>query len=325
MTLPALAADHPPIELARVAFTQLTGEHAERIAPLSRGWGHLSWTIRSASGRYLIKTGIRRPHQSDLYRQVAAQQLAAAGGVITPLVVAVGDGVGPLQRPCYVQTWIDGTDGATALNRLDTEGTTRFGRALGHVAAALHRIPGPRFAEDCAGTVTYPSWQAACTARIQRLVTATEKTEALPAPILYAVADRLTTLVDSLDGNITPRLTHRDAYLPNTLLLNDDPDVAALLDWEAAAFYDPVWDFVKLGMWVFDKHPQLRDPFLAGYTSRAALPDGFEERLTVYQGIEYLAAFPYFGAAWPDEAMLDGFRQLLVGWMDRHHLTGARP
>lgn len=325
MTPPALAADHPPIELARVAFTQLTGEAVERIAPLSRGWGHLSWTVRTASGRYLIKTGIRRPAQSDLYRQVAAQQIAAAGGVTTPLVVAIGDGGGPLQRPCYVQTWIEGTDGATALGRLDSDGSAWFGRALGQAVAALHRVPGPRFAEDCAGSVTYPTWQAACITRLTRLVAATEKAEALPAPILYGVSDRLTALIDGLNSTITPRLTHRDVYLPNTLLPERGPASAALLDWEAAAFYDPVWDFVKLGMWVFDQHPQLRGPFLDGYTCHAALPDGFQERLTVYQGIEYLAAFPYFGAAWPDEAMLGGFRRLLAGWMDIHGLPGQRP
>jgi aminoglycoside phosphotransferase (APT) family kinase protein len=325
MNLPALAADHLPIELARVAFTQLTGENVERIAPLSRGWGHLSWTVRTASGRYLIKTGIRRPHQADLYRQVTAQQIAAAGGVATPLVVAVGDGGGPLQRPCYVQTWIEGTDGATALARLDEKETALFGHRLGQSLAFLHRIPGPRFAEDCAGTVTYPSWQAACTARLERLVAATEKTGALPAPILYAAADRLTVLIAGLTGAITPRLTHRDIYLPNTLLLDGDADAVALLDWEAAAFYDPVWDFVKLGMWVFDEHPHLRAPVLQGYTAHAPLPDGFDDRLTVYQGIEYLAAFPYFGAAWPDATMLDGFRKRLAAWMDRHGLAGDRP
>lgn len=157
------------------------------------------------------------------------------------------------------------------------------------------------------------------------MVTATEKAQALPAAVLYTVADRLTALIDRLTGGITPRLSHRDLYLPNTLLLDGDPAPAALLDWESAAFYDPVWDFVKLGMWVFDRHPQLRSPFLNGYTDTTELPDGFDERLTVYQGIEYLAAFPYFGAAWPDEAMLDGFRTLLAGWMDRHNLPGQRP
>jgi hypothetical protein len=98
---------------------------------------------------------------------------------------------------------------------------------------------------------------------------------------------------------------------------------AALLDWESAAFYDPVWDWVKLGMWVFGRHPELRAPFHQGYTAVTDLPDGFADRLTVYQGIEYLAAFPYFGAAgrWPDAEMLNSFRGLLIEWMTRHNLT----
>ncbi|MGH3980400.1 MAG: phosphotransferase, partial [Pseudonocardiaceae bacterium] len=99
----------------------------------------------------------------------------------------------------------------------------------------------------------------------------------------------------------------------------------ALVDFESAAFYDPVWDFVKLHMWVFDIHPHLRRPFLAGYTAETPLPADFAERLVVYQGIEYLAGFPYFGRTWPDAAMLESFRRLLGCWMDSAGLRGARP
>ncbi|AUY50418.1 aminoglycoside phosphotransferase family protein [Streptomyces sp. CB01881] len=325
MTPPPLAADHhPPTELARVAFTELTGERVERIAPISQGWGHLSWAVRTNSGRYLIKSGIRRPHQADLYRQVTAQQIAAASGVSTPLVVAVGAADSPLQRPCYVQTWIEGADAATMLPRMDAQETARFAGALGRQVATVHQIPGPRFAEDCAATTTYPTWPAACLARLQKLTAAIEETAVLPPAVLYAVADRLTALVGQLGENVVPRLSHRDLYLPNTLITSGNGQVA-ILDWEAAAFYDPVWDFVKLGMWVFERHPELRAPFLAGYTDVAPLPDGFHERLMIYQGIEYLAGFPYFGSAWPDDGMLAAFRTLLAGWMDAQGLDGERP
>ncbi|MGK5546670.1 phosphotransferase family protein [Streptomyces sp. URMC 127] len=322
--MPTFATHHPPIELARIAFSQLTDEPVLRIARLRKGWGHMSWTVRAPSGRYLIKTGIRRPHLADLYRQVAAQQHAAVR-LATPQVIAISDHGGALQRPAYIQSWLDGRDGEVTLPRLSHEGVHRFGHDLGAAVAALHRIPGPRFAEDCAGTVTYATWAAACHARLHRVLTANEKASVLPAPALHAVTDRIAELIDNLPDGIEPRLTHRDLYLPNTLQLTGHQEPVGLLDWESAAYYDPVWDFVKLGMWVFDKHPQLRAPFMDGYTADSPLPEDFDERLTAYQGIEYLAGFPYFGAAWPDESMLDGFRTLLAGWMDRHHLAGDRP
>ncbi|MGW2601220.1 phosphotransferase family protein [Streptomyces klenkii] len=321
--MPNLITHHPPIELARIAFSQLTDEPVLRIARLRKGWGHMSWTVRAPSGRYLIKTGIRRPHLADLYRQVAAQQHAAIH-LATPQVIAISDHGGALQRPAYIQSWLEGKDGEVTLPRLSTDGVHRFGRALGVTVAALHRIPGPRFAEDCAGTVTYPSWTAACQARLTRVVTANEKASVLPTDVLHAVTDRIAELIDHLPDDITPRLTHRDLYLPNTLQLTGRQAVG-LLDWESAAYYDPVWDHVKLGMWVFDKHPQLQAPFMDGYTADTPLPNGFDERLTTYQGIEYLAGFPYFGVAWPDQTMLDGFRTLLTGWMNQHHLPGGRP
>ncbi|WP_372404580.1 phosphotransferase family protein [Streptomyces luteireticuli] len=320
MTLPALVEQHPAKQLARIAFTQLTGEQVHRLVRLQKGWGHISWTVRTHSGRYLLKTGLRRPALADLYRQVAAQQQAAAH-IPTPLVVAISDHGAALQRPCYVQTWLDGVDGEVLLPRLGPQGVQHFGRALGAAVAAMHQVPGPRFAEDCSGAVTYASWTDACHARLSRVTAANEKAAVLDTGVLSTVVDHLAERIGDLPRTITPRLTHRDLYLPNALQLAGANGAVGLIDWESAAFYDPVWDFVKLGMWVFDRHPELRAPFMDGY---GPLPGAFDERLAVYQGIEYLAGFPYFGAAWPDATMLTGFRRLLNDWLATHCPTGTR-
>lgn len=324
MTLPTPAEQHPHANLARMAFTQLTSEPVLRLTRLNKGWGHISWIVRTSSGRYLLKIGLRRPDLADLYRQVAAQQ-QAAGRIPTPLVVAISDHGGALQRPHFVQTWVPGTDGETLLPHLGSRSLSDFGHALGTTVATMHSIPGARFAEDCAGTITYASWTDACQSRLARMTTDNERAAVLPGPVLRTVTDHLAKLVGDLPDTIVPRLTHRDLYLPNTLLLADRHAEVGLLDWESAAFYDPVWDFVKLNMWVFDQHPQLRAPFMDGYTAGEPLPEAFEERLSLYQGIEYLAAFPYFGATWPDGEMLTGFRRRLATWMDTQHLPGARP
>ncbi|MBG0831558.1 aminoglycoside phosphotransferase family protein [Planomonospora sp. ID67723] len=326
MAPPAPPPDAIPLDTVRRTFTALTGEHADDVAALPPGYGHLSWQVATGTGRYLIKTAIRNAGVTALFRQVTAQQAAATGGVSTPLVVAASATGGPLKRPCYVQTWIDGIDAATALQQTPVDAAA-LGSAFGRTVAGLHRIRGPRVADDCAATTSYPTWRHACTARLDRMIRSNREAAVLSEEILRPVADRLTAMIGALPDDIGPRLIHRDLYLPNVLLtgpVGDTPQVA-LLDWESAAFGDPVWDFVKLTMWVFDRHPLLHLPFLEGYTATAPLPGDFERRLLTYQGIEYLAAFPYFGRRWPDAAMLEGFRKLLAAWMDSAGLDGARP
>lgn len=314
----------PCIDDARTAFSELTGERPIAVSALPKGWGHLAWFVQAASGSYLLKSAVRRSGVADLYREVAAQQIAAVGGLCTPAVVAVSAEGNALGRPCYLQTWIDGHDAETTLPGLSGEAPLMLARRFGQAVAILHAITGPRFAEDAAATRSYPTWKKVCTGRLQRMAAANRDAALLPAAVLEAVAADLETRIASLAEGIRPALTHRDLHLPN--LIDRGPQLpVALVDFESAAFYDPVWDFVKLHMWVFDIHPHLRRPFLAGYTAETPLPADFAERLVVYQGIEYLAGFPYFGRTWPDAAMLESFRRLLGRWMDAAGLRGARP
>ncbi len=313
MTITAPAAAVPSPDTARQAFTALTGEPAEHVSRLPKGHGHLAWLVRSPTGTYLLKSGIRHASASDLHREITAQQIAAVGGVTVPSVVAASARDNPLGRPCYVQTWIEGRDADTALPALTRPGRSAFAGRFGHTVAVLHTVTAPRFAEDCSATRTYPSWQAACHARLSRVTDANRAAALLPPRLLEDITSGLLLRIDALADGIRPALTHRDLYLPNVIDRGTQVP-AALIDFESAAFYDPVWDFVKLGMWVFRRHPDLEQPFMSGYTAETPLPADFRQRLTLYQGIEYLAGIPYFGQAWPDPVMLASFRDLLGTW-----------
>ena len=109
-------------------------------------------------------------------------------------------------------------------------------------------------------------------------------------------------------GLHAPRL-----YLPNTVAFYGK--FRALLDFESARFYDPLWDFVKLDAWVFRQHPRLLEPFLEGYRDVVHWRMDFNRRIFLYQALEYLAAFPYFGVASPNARMLHDFGHLSANGM----------
>jgi hypothetical protein len=77
---------------------------------------------------------------------------------------------------------------------------------------------------------------------------------------------------------------------------------------------DPVYDFVKLHMWVFEPFPDAAAPFWSGYTAVCGHPERFEERLRVCMGLELLAGFPY----WKRHGqlnLLEDYRVRLNRWL----------
>ncbi|WP_019632469.1 phosphotransferase family protein [Actinomadura atramentaria] len=316
---PQSAPENTPqisIDAAATAFSDATGEDAQRIDALTVGFGHLAWKVASPSGHYLLKTGIRRVSPADMHRQITAQQLAAAGGVTVPQVVAADDAAerNALGRPYYVQTWLTGHDAAAVLPD-DPAQRADLAERIGRAVAGMHTVTGPRFAEDAAGYRSYPSWTAACRSRLAKVVDDNRTASILDDRRLDAMAARLKTLIDGLPDGIRPALTHRDLYLPNLIDRGPHQEVG-IIDFEAAAFYDPLWDLVKPGMWIFERHPDLQAPFLEGYQAVRRLPDDTVARLSLYRGIEYLAGVPYFGRRWPDPAMLAAFQARIDAWPD---------
>jgi CubicO group peptidase (beta-lactamase class C family) len=134
-----------------------------------------------------------------------------------------------------------------------------------------------------------------------------------PATVSAAVA-RLEAGIAALPPDVAPGLTHWDVWLANTLV-DAAGAFAGLLDWESAAYSDPLVDFVKLEVFVFDRHPEPRRLFAAGYWGPAATPPpGTAERLHLYRGIEYLAHVAHC-TDWGLPALAAEYRRRLTGWL----------
>jgi hypothetical protein len=50
-----------------------------------------------------------------------------------------------------------------------------------------------------------------------------------------------------------------------------------------------VVDFVRLEVWVFDRYPETRAPFMQGYHELRSPAEDEASRLDLYRGMEYLA------------------------------------
>lgn len=138
--------------------------------------------------------------------------------------------------------------------------------------AAVHRIPGPH-AGRLAGARRYPSWSDYLHDRLNLYASA--------APELTSTASVLHRSVESLPADTAPRLLHHDLQVGH--LVRAPGRVRLLLDWELAAYGDPLSDLARLAVRLHEPDPSVLLP-LADHPTRTA-----GHRLHLYWHIHLLA------------------------------------
>ena len=112
---------------------------------------------------------------------------------------------------------------------------------------------------------------------------------------------------------VRPAAVHADVYLPN-ILLGPGDEFSLLLDLEHVRWADPVLDFVKPALWIFDRFPQWSSGFARGYAGVAGRPQGWEARISAATGWELLAGIVYWTQV-EDAAMSADYLRRLTHWV----------
>ena len=299
----------------RESFLNATGSTGpvETVRTAPQGFGHVVWIVHYRGEQFSVKACARNTSITAFRNEVAAQELATKSGIPTAEIVGVSFDEQLLGQPFYVQRWVEGQDAAAAMATMDCRGQEEFAFQFAVAVASMHQVKGDFFAENVIGPAVHATWADLCRNRLERLVKWNIDANILPRPTIDAAESHCKNLIAELPDDIVPVLTHRDLYLPNVIVT---PNASvAIIDFEHASFFDRVWEFVKLEIWVFRRFPHLRSPFMDGYTSRLEWSRSCDQRLQLYEGIEYLAGVPYFGARYPDERMLKDFLNLLSQWL----------
>jgi aminoglycoside phosphotransferase (APT) family kinase protein len=295
--------------------TRLKEHEILRIEKLTGNYGHASWKFTTTKEMLLFKVNIRNINNQDLKNEILAHQLLTETNLSVPQILYSSPKPNTLERPYYIQSWLPGVDATVALPKFNKENREKFARSFGTFVAKMHRIESDSFSHALHKKPGKKSlnWKNFVLRKLEGFTFDIRKGNLLPPSFLAAVEEKTRGLIDSIGPDVKPGFTHMDLYLANALV--NAENFSAILDFESARFYDPIWDFVKLDAWVFQRFPDLRQPFLQGYSEIIPWKPDFANRLFSYQGVEYLAAFPYFGTRFPDKKMFDNFYQLLETWL----------
>lgn len=232
-----------------------------RVPPTAReittGQTNRVWHVASPTP-YVLK------HYGDGAR--AANEAAALG------LLADRDMAAPRLIAFNAESTVPWT--AQSYIRADPVPTEQLLPAFGEALTAVHRIPGPH-AGRIAGSTTYPSWPAYLRDRLSHYAAA--------APHLASIAMELENEVEQEGAclDIQPRFLHHD--LQPGHLLRHLPGRDVLIDWELAAFGDPLSDFARLAVRL-----RMDDPTPAFRISRESAAHA-ETRFRLYWRIHQLA------------------------------------
>ncbi|WP_139492183.1 phosphotransferase family protein [Brevibacillus dissolubilis] len=317
MTSPNPSPSPTDPSLIHEAFYHLMGHDSPilGVSRLTNSFGHECWKITTTDRTCLLKIAGRKGSLYHFQSEMRACELAQDGGIPAPTILAKCPAPNVLGRNYYIQEWLDGEDAETALPNMTPEQRVAFAYDLGRAVGQLHTIEGDCFSEDAHGEIRFPSWQTFCQDRLNRLGVDIRESHSLPEEKLGAAEKKCRSLIEALPTDIRPALTHRDLYFPNFLVT--DGQFRALLDFEIAKFYDPLYDLPKLNDTEFRTKPDMYEPFYRGYHEVIPWQEDFPLRISLSEGLLYLSAVHYFHARYLTPDMLELYLVLLDEWLEK--------
>lgn len=300
-------------DLAAALFAQVyaAAEPILAVQRIPRAYNYEVWRVDTLYGHYALKIAHADMDPTRIANAMAALRLATAAGVPCPQLLAYAPDT-EIGRSVVVHEWIAGDDAETIWPNMSHDEQACFAFAFGRAIAAMHSITGPCFSEDAALTRPLASWHAGLYDYLTEHASGMRQLHLLPPATLEMLVDHLGQAITGLSPTIRPALTHWDLWLANTVV--DAGRFVGVIDWDSAAFSDPVADFVRLEVWLFASYPESRTPFWAGYSEQRPLDRDHEARLDVYRGLEYFAEV-YRTTARGDLTLAGHFRERLRQWM----------
>ena len=245
-------------EVAGIDFEKLTPWFREHVAEvesleatiIGHGRSNLTYRLESDGQSWVL----RRPPLShvqasahDMGREYRVISALAGTDVAVPKTYAICEDSDVIGAPFYIMEHVEGlvpTDPKLVTERYTEEQRRYMGERLVDTLVALHTLePKDVGLEDFGKPAGYIERQ------VRRFTEQLENVKTRDLPELEELARRLPKAIpERTDGTIV----HGDFRLDNTMV-NDDGNIAAVLDWEMSTLGDPLADLGILRMYWRDR------------------------------------------------------------------------
>ncbi|MDF2606601.1 MAG: hypothetical protein K0S34_796 [Bacillales bacterium] len=288
------------IRYVKEKFIKLVpNETIENVNKITKGYSHDCWIITTTTDKFIFKINKRKLDIEYFKNEVYAQQLLFEKGIPVPKIINYCE-----EDLIIVSEFIDGMDAGECLNLLSENEKECFFFYLGQWVAKMHSIKNDKFTHDILGNLKEEAgWVIGYGNKTYNLLDNVRATNTLKEDEIDFVYNKCLKLLEETESTIIPAYTHRDLYLNNFII--KDRKFKCLIDFEGARFYDPVIDFVKLEVQVFNEYPSVRYKFYEGYQSILPFDNSIYSRYLSSIGFEMLGFISYFGVLYPDRGLTD--------------------
>lgn len=290
------------------------GTEVNGLRPMNQGYTGQHWVVDTDEGDLLVRIPMRvRDPEHQRHLLVATRKAAEAGVPVARLRAFVPHDH-ELGGPMVVQEFGPGKSASDLFPTLSPEQRSSVGGELGELVAAMHRCAGPGFS-NLLGRDRFPSLLDYARARLHESVGYAREIRLDRSwdDVIRRVDQRLTAA-----GEAQPVLVHRDLYLDNVLLREDQDGrvrVAALLDFEGARWSDQYEEFGKLDETVFEWWPDTKEPFLDAYARVHPLGPEQHQRIHAHVGLYNVVMAAHF-QRWQPEIVPD-YVHRIAQWCER--------
>lgn len=306
--------------------TEWLAKHVEGLEPplafslIAGGHSNLTYEVRDTAGRRCV---LRRPPLGaviatahDMARE--HRIISALRGTPVPVPPALGlcedDAVNG--APFYVMAFVEGhvlVDPGTTARLFDEPARARMGASVIEVLAALHRVD-----PDAVGLGDLGRKEAYLARQLKRWRGQWEKTKTRELPTMDELYE---ALQGDMPEQVGATIVHGDYRLGN-MLVGDEAQVAAVLDWELCTLGDPLADVgYVMNHW---SEPGGGDRGGAGDAMAPTAAGGFPTRAEFLQryteltgrdvsAIDYYRAFQYWRLAAIVEGVLARYLKGVMG------------
>ncbi|WP_430333591.1 phosphotransferase family protein [Rhodococcus sp. ACT016] len=245
MTDPVGPTSLPGLDLHRFRAwfaDQTTVDGPLRADIIAGGRSNLTYRVRDARSTWIL----RRPPLGhvlstahDMGREVTAMRALAGTDIPVPMIVAECGEDTVLGAPFYVMDDIAGTPyrSATQLAQVGPERTRLISTGMVETLAALHRV---EFA--AVGLEDFGRPSGFLGRQVRRWAA---QLDASRSRDLAGVDELIRMLTDTVPPQVDPGVVHGDYRLDN-LLVDDNDEIRAVIDWEMSTLGDPITDLALL-------------------------------------------------------------------------------
>jgi aminoglycoside phosphotransferase (APT) family kinase protein len=319
-----MATDPPPVGIDPPRVSAWLLEHVPGATapfvfePIVGGGSNLTFRVFDAGGH---QWALRRPPVGpllatahDMGREVRIISALAGSSVAVPACVAYCEDPAVTGAPFYVMEFVDGL---VLRNLASTEGMSRSDAdaatdSLIDTQIAFHTLDLEAYGLDT--LARHGDYLGRQLARWRRQV---EQGSTREAPLFFELHERLAAQKPT--ESVRPGLAHGD-YRFDNVVLDEQFQVAAVLDWELCTIGDPIADFA----WSLEYWANTSDPvsFLTDPPTRSAIFVDREEVVARYRsrcGFEFgdLSYFRVF-SWWKQACIAEGAvaRQMRAALLD---------